>query len=202
MIVALSSAGFLIGRLWSRKSQNQAEQKNQVIGQETDDSGEESAAASNFTVIGAKEASPEDQTRLQTENNQAALGLQGVVSNGASIVVKSDPGVPAPIELPADPQIKIRIIAKPKSEEPDWVNEAWVGLEIPVIKGNYKQTGGQEVVSGKYRKYENYVVPVDIALELLKEKNPEAEKWWRENAKLAGVYAIGFETEACELIGE
>lgn len=102
----------------------------------------------------------------------------------------------------AHPNIKIKIIKPPRGEEPDWVNQAWVGLEIPVMKGNYEQKGGQEVISGAYREYDNYIVPLELALAILKEKNPEAEKWWRENAKLAGVFGIGFDQDVCELIGK
>lgn len=106
------------------------------------------------------------------------------------------------IDYTPHPEIKIRIIKKPHGEEPDWVQEAWVDLEIPVIKGMYKQKGGQEVLSGEFRQEDNYVVPVEEALSILKQKNPAAEKWWRDNIALEEIYGIGFDRDVCELIGE
>jgi len=97
--------------------------------------------------------------------------------------------------------IKIKIIKKPLGEEPDWVKQVWIGLEIPVIKGAYAQKGGQEVVSGDFRAADNYATHANEALDILKAKNPDAEKWWRDNVDLVGVDYIAFDQSVCKLIG-
>lgn len=99
------------------------------------------------------------------------------------------------------PTIKIKIVKQPQGEEPDWVNQAWIGLEIPVVINNYEQKRGEEVISGILRPTLKYMVPVETALNILKAKNPDAEKWWRSNVNLTSVDGLGFDQEVCELIG-
>lgn len=104
------------------------------------------------------------------------------------------------IVVKKDPSIKIKIIKTPYGEEPKWVKKAWIGLEIPVIDGLYEQSLGQEVLSKEWNESDKYVVPLEEALRILKNKNPDAEKWWRDNVSLTGVDFIAFEQDVCELI--
>lgn len=74
---------------------------------------------------------------------------------------------------------------------PDWVLEAWEGLEFP-ITGEATQDG----ITG-------YVVRTHVAMEALEAKSPEAARWIRENAiMMIHPYSRGiiFPKQQCELI--
>ncbi len=112
------------------------------------------------------------------------------------------------------PAFKVRIIRAPIGEAPEWVREAWVGLELPlahleevtvetggVLTGprsslGYwwaKLTGRLEVVSG-------YVVRSDRAIDLLGRSRPDAAAWWQTHAPKfcePGAEFI-FDAPACE----
>lgn len=138
----------------------------------------------------------------QINQNQEDIGVEideKQQNQGANLLVVIEENE-LEIDYTPNSEIKIRIIKKPQGEEPEWVKKAWLGLEIPVIKGIYKQKGGQEVLSGEFRQADNYVVPAEEALAILKQKNPAAEKWWRDNVALEKVGGIGFNRDVCELI--
>lgn len=164
---------------------------------------DESAAA----TADPEKTAPQDVEELAIQSAEAAAANQeqeaaaeglGTERSGVKVVVKDEP---QSISV-EDPKIKIKITRKPEGEEPDWVQQAWVGLEIPVLRGSYEQKGGQEVLSKQFRAKDNYIVPLEVALSLLKEKNPKAEKWWRDNVDLIGVFGIGFDRDVAQLIIE
>jgi hypothetical protein len=112
------------------------------------------------------------------------------------------------------PAFKVRIIRAPIGEAPEWVREAWVGLELPLVHlGEVTvETGGVltgprswlgywwarltrrlEVVSG-------YVVRSDRAIILLSGSRPDAAAWWQTHAPMfcePGAEFI-FDAPACE----
>ncbi len=109
---------------------------------------------------------------------------------------------------------KVRIVRTPMGEAPDWVREAWIGLELPlahleevavrttgVLTGprtwlGYwwgRLTGRFEIVSG-------YVVKADRAIDLLSQSRPDAAAWWRGYAPAfcePGAEFV-FDAAACE----
>jgi hypothetical protein len=108
----------------------------------------------------------------------------------------------------------VRIIARPEGEAPEWVRDAWIGLELPLVHAGAVETLGFGVLTGpKYRWVESllcrlgraqrvcgYVVPADEAVERLAGKSPEAARWWRENAAryTQPGAAFVFDVPACE----
>jgi hypothetical protein len=114
---------------------------------------------------------------------------------------------------------KIRIIAAPIGEAPDWVREAWVGLVLPVA-GNPQpryfygfgvRTGPVSLLGnlwglllGKAQRYFGYPVYAGPAVELLEASNPDAAMWWRDNVPhmLRRGRLFLFNADACTLIGE
>lgn len=138
---------------------------------------------------------PED-TETYVDNKKEKGFIEKVL--GAVGIKKDVEQIKVDDNIPQD--IKIRIVSIPFGEEPEWVKRAWIGLEIPVIKGAYKQKGGQEILSGEFRASDNYVTYAEQALNILKAARPEAEKWWRENVDLVPVDYIAFDQSVCELI--
>ena len=108
----------------------------------------------------------------------------------------------------------VRIIARPEGEAPEAVRDAWIGLELPLLYAQPVETLGFGVLTGpKYRWLENllcrlgraqrisgYVVPADEAVERLAGKDPEAARWWRENAAryIQPGASFVFDEPACE----
>ncbi len=93
----------------------------------------------------------------------------------------------------------IRIIAIPPGEAPQQVREAWVGVSLPVSRGilgyrrRWRSAGVLSgprglldqlrwLVRGKYERREGCAVGTMVAADLLEKVNPEAARWWRENA--------------------
>lgn len=98
---------------------------------------------------------------------------------------------------------RIRVIAVPRGEAPEWIRRAWVGLELPLVRGETQpqflntvevlsQEAGQPVLG--------YVVNGKKAIRCLESEAPEAAAWWRENAPhvLKSDYQLIFPAEACE----
>ena len=111
---------------------------------------------------------------------------------------------------------KIRIVQAPAGEAPLWVREAWVGIDLPLVRGNrsrkYRAFGALSgpktfwrqiwgLVRGRTFPIQGYVVRADLAIELLSTSAPVAAEWWRENTPdlLRGI--LIFEEEVCRLLG-
>ena len=90
--------------------------------------------------------------------------------------------------------MKIRIHDIPPGEAPEDVRKAWVGLELPT-KGGISVFQTAQVISGpksplgrfiaqlfgRLRLEKGYAVETIVAIEILKQKSPEAANWWIEN---------------------
>lgn len=110
---------------------------------------------------------------------------------------------------------KIRIIATPPGEAPQWVREKWVGLELPVadVSRTYATSGvktDQSFFSRLMRilllrtaRVTGYAVNVRAAVEILDKSDPMAASWWRLNTPqlIAGNRRFVFQKEACEEVG-
>jgi|SRR6476646_10862702 hypothetical protein len=114
---------------------------------------------------------------------------------------------------------RIRVIATPTGQAPDWVRRAWVGLELSVV-GNPQPkaypvfgvlTGPTSylgnlwgLLRGKAERLAGYPVYAGGAVELLAASNPEAAKWWRDNAPhlLRRGRLFVFNADACTLVDE
>ncbi|MFA6594046.1 MAG: hypothetical protein WCT16_02190 [Candidatus Buchananbacteria bacterium] len=94
--------------------------------------------------------------------------------------------------------MKIRITATPPGQAPEWVRQAWIGLELPAA-GLSAATGHQVgVLGGQPENLGGYEVAGGKAIKLLKNKNPEAARWWEDN--LPGIIHVRlvFKKEVCE----
>jgi hypothetical protein len=112
----------------------------------------------------------------------------------------------------ADEIRKIRIVQPPFGEAPLWVREAWVGIDLPLVREGgprkYLVTG---VITGSNTFWQlvwawmrgrtfliaGYPVRTEAAIELLSATAPAAADWWRENAPhlLRGI--LIFDEPAC-----
>ena len=92
----------------------------------------------------------------------------------------------------------IRVVRVPQGEAPLWVRERWVGMELPLARGEsgprHMLTSG--VVSGPRNRFAalwrrllgrlpdkaGYAVYVFDALAVLEQTAPDAVEWWRTNS--------------------
>ncbi len=94
---------------------------------------------------------------------------------------------------------KVLIVAPPPGEAPDWVRQAWVGLELPFenpTPGGY--VGG--VLSKKPTGRNGFHVPPQTAIAILKNKDSRAAAWWLEHVDIAHMDAFVFDPVACKVL--
>ena len=101
----------------------------------------------------------------------------------------------------------IRITALPPGEAPQFVRQAWVGLELPLIQGQVETDNlpAQQVLSRqRVHPPGSYAVEGKAAIKILDSASPEAARWWRENAPdiLAPGYQLVFPAEVCERLDD
>lgn len=139
-------------------------------------------------IAGVKEANP--SIGLMS----LILGLFGLLVGVFAVIKKSNPSGGL-----------IRIISTPPGEAPQSIREAWVGLELPLVK---TKDQGQElavmgVLSWTPDFMNGYAVEGMVALEHLAAHSPEAAVWWRENVPyvLNPSYQFIFPLENCQKLG-
>ncbi len=91
--------------------------------------------------------------------------------------------------------MKIKIISTPAGIAPDWVREAWVGLELSL--GN--DPGNVSLTISSPENEGGYPVRTEDALRVLKEKNATAARWWETSPWAHSQYLV-FGKQFCELI--
>jgi hypothetical protein len=113
---------------------------------------------------------------------------------------------------------RIRIVRRPEGEAPEWVRDAWIGIELPLLHPaaiESRIVGGVltmpktrlghwlSVLMGRSRVVSGYLVDANDAVRRLEGRNPTAAIWWRTNAAWCvqpGGQFI-FDRPACERIG-
>ena len=109
--------------------------------------------------------------------------------------------------------MKVRIVSTPAGEAPLHIREAWSGLELPVSQGSLVYYLGQGILTGAWswvgrlfallrgRVNVGFGYPVigAEAIAVLERSNPDAAKWWRENAAhvLQPGRVLVFRAESC-----
>lgn len=105
------------------------------------------------------------------------------------------------------PRARIRIVAVPPGEAPEFVRRAWVGLELPVTAGQVEADKGvalgvlsQQPVDAPA----GYAVDGKTAVAVLESASPEIAAWWRENAPavVARGYQLIFPAAVCERLDD
>jgi hypothetical protein len=97
---------------------------------------------------------------------------------------------------------KIRIIAVPPGDAPEWVRQGWVGLELPL---NEESKAGEGllmgVLGGPARNQGGYAVNCREAIDTLVAKHPQAGGWWLANTGYRdhGTVFV-FKLDVCELV--
>jgi hypothetical protein len=116
-----------------------------------------------------------------------------------------------------DPALRrIRIVKRPDGEAPEWIRDAWIGVEMPVLNEQPLDMIGYGILSGprgwlgamwqrligKGLHYHGFCVSGPEALVGLEQKQPEAALWWRENCPHLVQSEMGFLFRAseCELL--
>jgi len=91
---------------------------------------------------------------------------------------------------------RIRIVAVPAGEAPQWVREKWVGIELPLAlrQAHNVHTFGVlsgprsflaalwRLLTGRSTRRRGYAVEVAAAMAALERVHPDAAAWWRTNA--------------------
>jgi len=102
---------------------------------------------------------------------------------------------------------KIRIVSIPKGEAPEWVREAWIGLEIPIVKEEPEGAWSIGPITRRPYTHGGYWVQRNLALKFLLKKNLEAFQWWldliekQEGTILSSSERLFlFDTGCCEVI--
>ena len=97
---------------------------------------------------------------------------------------------------------RVRIIDMPEGEAPDHIRRAWIGLELPLARGERgpRRQQAHGVLTGEDGPAEGYVVDAGEALSVLESSNPQAAQWWRVHAPhvTARGYQFIFSAEVCE----
>lgn len=110
----------------------------------------------------------------------------------------------------------IRIIARPPGEAPEYVRDAWIGLELPLSGWLFRgrrlyATAGvlsgprtwaqrlRALLLGGVQWRSGYAVKALRAVAILETRNPAAAAWWRTNCPhlLRSTRAFVFPTEVC-----
>jgi hypothetical protein len=110
----------------------------------------------------------------------------------------------------------IRITRTPPGEAPASVRDAWVGLELPLLRkgpGHYLVSGvlsgprtaiqkALHVLTFRFTVNTGFAVSARSAIEELERSRPTAARWWRENAPhlLHGRRYFVFPAECCERV--
>lgn len=104
---------------------------------------------------------------------------------------------------------KIKIITPPAGQAPEWVRQAWVGLELPVSDAPGQQSHEpryqQRGVLGSMASPDNiggYNVRTEKALEILRKENAQAAEWWDDHINPQAMPWLVFGKKFCELINE
>lgn len=93
---------------------------------------------------------------------------------------------------------RIRVVAVPAGEAPQWVHEKWVGVELPlalrsahefrtfgVLSGprSFLAALGR-LLTGRFTRRRDYAVEVAAAVAALERVHPDAAAWWTNAAHL------------------
>lgn len=81
--------------------------------------------------------------------------------------------------------VKVEVIATPAGQAPEWVHDAWIGVQFEAERDNPREKGVIRggVLGGKPDKENTggYSVNGRVAITQLGKSNPEAAEWWKKN---------------------
>jgi hypothetical protein len=99
----------------------------------------------------------------------------------------------------------LRIVRVPPGEAPEVIRRAWLGIELPLRRGESEPSLHQTVGVLSQRGAEmamGYAVDGRRAVDALTSQLPAAAAWWREHAPhvVARGYRLFFPSGVCELV--
>jgi hypothetical protein len=114
---------------------------------------------------------------------------------------------------------RIRIIAIPPGEAPQWVREQWVGLELPLAQQSRRARSRSvfgvlsgprgllarllAILTGRASRESGYAVRVSDAVAVLESKSPEAAAWWRTNVPMTSPFrCFLFSESVCQVLDD
>lgn len=156
-------------------------------------------------ISGSKHAATHAATDKSTEKSDVWLWVGVVVAGFAGVGVTWY--LVHKWRAKMTPRARVRIIALPPGEAPDWVRAYWVGLELPLVIGQVCAVAGpaQQVLSrAPVMVAGGYAVDGKAAVEILESANIAAGHWWRTNAPdvLAPGSQIVFPAYVCERLDD
>jgi hypothetical protein len=97
------------------------------------------------------------------------------------------------------------IVRTPPGEAPEEIRRAWVGIELPLRRGETEPSAFQTVGVVSHQGAEmstGYAVRGRAAVDALASLSPEAAAWWRENAPhvVARGYRLWFPSDVCQRV--
>lgn len=99
--------------------------------------------------------------------------------------------------------MKVQIIARPAGQAPEWVRDAWIGVQFEAERDNPNDGSIRRGVLGGKTDSENiggYSVEGSVVIAALEKINPEAAKWWRKNTMVAYIGSLVFGAKFCKEI--
>jgi len=94
----------------------------------------------------------------------------------------------------------IQIIAPPPGQAPEWVRKQWVGCILPTSGTSLgRHLGVLDHKPNDDNAY-GYRVEKKVAIEVLRQKSPEAAEWWDENTVIAPGSGLVFDQKVCMLV--
>jgi hypothetical protein len=100
----------------------------------------------------------------------------------------------------------LRIVQTPPGEAPEEIRRAWVGVELPLRRGQTERVDLKSVGVLSQQGFEittGYAVDGRAAVNALDSQAPHAGAWWREHAPhvVARGYRLMFPSDVCEVVG-
>jgi len=98
--------------------------------------------------------------------------------------------------------MKIEVIARPSGQAPEWVRDAWIGIQLEAKRDNPEGTIYLGVLGGKASQDNigGYRVNGGKAMKVLTDKNPKAAQWWNDNASFVFLGDLVFGAKFCKVI--
>ena len=100
----------------------------------------------------------------------------------------------------------VRIVSRPRGDAPEWVRDAWIGVDVPLSPDHQNEGPQLYTGSGVYQdpgKYQldSYRVLSMEAIDALAQKDSRAANWWKQNTHFYDPRgSFLFDASSCQLV--
>jgi len=100
--------------------------------------------------------------------------------------------------------MRIKFVSTPTGQAPEWVRNAWIGVEVETFDTSGPNDILRGVKGGKADQSNigGYKVSTKEAVEAVRKTNPEAAKWWDKNLPTSVFSTLVFGKVFCEVISD